>query len=480
MSDTARLSLPLMEAAQSEKHVTHNEALVVLDALVGLNLIDRDLFEPAGGESDGDAYLVASPATGDWAGEEGRIASMIDGGWRFYDPFDGLIAHVVDEATFIVHVNGGWVELASQLALQNLPLLGLGTKATETQRLAVKSDEVLYSHDDVTPGTGNMVVTLNKAADANDAGHAYKIGWQARALVGLFGDGDYRVKVSTDGASFLSALEVDHATGVVSFPSGVRGVREALSAARTYYVDGAGGDDTNDGMSAATAFATIQRGVDAVAAIDMAGHSATISVAAGTYPEIVVLKDLIGGRCIIQGATGVASDVIVQPGGGSTFLGIGISGTWDLRHMQLGGSTAISRCIHMDSGRLDFQNINFDTIGPAFNQAHIYAIGSAQINGVDDYAIIGGGGCHVYADRRGSISVYGRTITLIGIPDFTARFAVASTLGCVYLPNNTWSGPATGQRYFARIRGTIFVNGAGALHLPGDAAGTLSEDGWYV
>ena len=479
MSDTARLSLPLMEAAQSAKHVTHNEALVLLDTWVGLNLLDRDLTGPQGGESDGDAYLVAGPASGDWTGQEGRIASMIDGGWRFYDAFEGLMAHVADEETFIVFANGGWVDLATQLALQNLPRLGIGTSATETQRLAVKSDEVICSHDDVTPGTGNVVVTLNKAADAKDAGHAYKVGWQARALAGLFGDGDYRVKVSADGATYMDALEIDHATGIVSFPSGLAGVREALKAPRTYHVDGATGADTNDGMSAGSAFATIQRGVDAVAAIDLAGHSATISVAAGTYAEMVVLKDLIGGKCIIQGRSGIASDVIVRPSVGSAFLGLGIRGTWELRHIQIGGSTSISRCIHLDSGRLDFRNIIFDKVGTAFNQAHIYALGSAEINGVGDYAIVGGGGCHFYADGRGLISVYGRTVTLTGGPNFLARFAAASTLGCVYLPNNVWSGNATGQRYFARVRGTVFVNGGGATHLPGDVAGTLSEDGWY-
>ena len=113
MSDTPRLSLPLIEAAQAQKHVTHNEALVSLDALVNLHLLDRDLSEPAGGETDGDAYLVASPAAGAWAGEEGHIAYLIDGGWRFYAPFDGLVAYVADEMALIVHAGGAWADFAS-------------------------------------------------------------------------------------------------------------------------------------------------------------------------------------------------------------------------------------------------------------------------------------------------------------------------------------------------------------------------------
>ncbi|MEN9709235.1 MAG: hypothetical protein RIQ68_1643, partial [Pseudomonadota bacterium] len=38
MSDTTRLKLPRIDAAQSQKHVTHNEALEVLDALLHLSV----------------------------------------------------------------------------------------------------------------------------------------------------------------------------------------------------------------------------------------------------------------------------------------------------------------------------------------------------------------------------------------------------------------------------------------------------------
>lgn len=36
MSVTQRLQLPYIAASQAQKHVTHNEALVLLDALVQL------------------------------------------------------------------------------------------------------------------------------------------------------------------------------------------------------------------------------------------------------------------------------------------------------------------------------------------------------------------------------------------------------------------------------------------------------------
>jgi hypothetical protein len=51
--------------------------------------------------------------------------------------------------------------------------------------------------------------TVNKAAPANDAAFAFKTGFSARALIGLLGDDDFRLKVSPDGSTFHDALQVD-------------------------------------------------------------------------------------------------------------------------------------------------------------------------------------------------------------------------------------------------------------------------------
>ncbi len=41
MTDTPHLALPLLAAAQAQKHVTHNEALAMIDALVHLAVKER-------------------------------------------------------------------------------------------------------------------------------------------------------------------------------------------------------------------------------------------------------------------------------------------------------------------------------------------------------------------------------------------------------------------------------------------------------
>lgn len=195
-----------------------NDALVRLDALVDLYILDRDLDVPPGSPADGDAYIVATSPTGAWAGQAGNVAYCIDGAWRFYVPVKGLIAYVADEQKMLVFTAGGWVDLVSVLALQNLSKLGILTSADNTNRLAVKSDAILFSHDDVTPGTGDLRVTLNKSAAGKDAGFIFQDAFSTRALFGLLGDDDFTVKVTPDGSVFHIGFTVDCNTGQMKLP----------------------------------------------------------------------------------------------------------------------------------------------------------------------------------------------------------------------------------------------------------------------
>ena len=94
---TPNLALPYIMAAQAQKHVTHNEAIRALDAIVQLAVLDRDLATPPGSPPDGARYIVAASPTSAWTGQSGKIAAWQDGAWAFYAPGQGWVAWVADE-----------------------------------------------------------------------------------------------------------------------------------------------------------------------------------------------------------------------------------------------------------------------------------------------------------------------------------------------------------------------------------------------
>ena len=97
------LLLPYILAAQAQKHVTHNEALRLLDAVVQLSVLDRDRTAPPASPADGDRYIVASSATGLWAGWDLNVTTWVDGVWMRLVPRPGWLAWIADEASF-----AGW------------------------------------------------------------------------------------------------------------------------------------------------------------------------------------------------------------------------------------------------------------------------------------------------------------------------------------------------------------------------------------
>jgi hypothetical protein len=115
--ETPHLQLPYILASQAQKHVTHNEALRILDGIVQLSVLDRDLTAPPGSPADGDRYIVASGATGDWAGWDGDVALWTDGAWLRLPPRTGWRAWVEDEGALIVFDGAGWMRIDAAMGL---------------------------------------------------------------------------------------------------------------------------------------------------------------------------------------------------------------------------------------------------------------------------------------------------------------------------------------------------------------------------
>jgi hypothetical protein len=263
MTDTPHLGMPLIAASQSQKHVTHNQAMVILDAIVMLSVIDSTHTAPPGGPAEGDRYKVAAGATGAWAAWDLNIALYTNGQWVKLTPKKGWTCF--DEATgaLTVWTGSGWTDLAAAggyltiAAAGNgtLAKLGILTAADNTNRLAVKSNAALFSHDDVTPGTGDMRIALNKSAAGKDAAFVFQDSFSTRALFGLLGDDNFTVKVSPDGSTFYTGMSIDKSSGKVSFPAlaKVSAYINYDHYAATTYVNT---DINNEDLDSANAFAS--------------------------------------------------------------------------------------------------------------------------------------------------------------------------------------------------------------------------------
>lgn len=214
---TDNLALPYIMPAQAQKHVTHNEALRRLDALVQIGVVSRTVTAPPEAPASGTRYIVPVSGEGDWDGEPGDLAAWQDGAWQFFVPQAGWLAWVADEAAAFIHDGSTWTPLEGT-QLDALPLFGVNASADAGNRLAVKSDAVLLSHDDVTPGSGGIQLKLNKAMSAGTASVLYQTGWSGRAEFGTAGDDNFHIKVSANGSTWREALVIDRATGAVSMP----------------------------------------------------------------------------------------------------------------------------------------------------------------------------------------------------------------------------------------------------------------------
>lgn len=222
MSSTPHLSLPLLAAAQAQKHVTHNEAITSLDALLHLAVKERNRISPPASAEEGDRYLVGAGSTGIFAGHENEIALFDLGVWRFFTPRPGWRAYVEAEDRIVAFGNASWRDLGQYgRDLSRAERLGVGTTPDDLNRIAAKLNATLFSAlTTAEGGTGDLRFVLNKGDAANVLSQLYQRGFSGRAETGLIGSDDFSLRVSPDGSQWRDALRVDRNSGVVSFPSG--------------------------------------------------------------------------------------------------------------------------------------------------------------------------------------------------------------------------------------------------------------------
>lgn len=164
MTDTPNLSLPLLQPAQAQKHVTVNEALVRLDALAQLCLASVTTVAPPGLPAEGAAYGVPAGAADAWAGRDGQVAVHSAGGWVFLPARRGWRAMVLDAGAPAIFDGTGW-------------RLGAGTLGGSGAGLSFRSVEM------EVPLTGGASVTTPVAFPER----SIALGVTGRVIAGISG-----------------------------------------------------------------------------------------------------------------------------------------------------------------------------------------------------------------------------------------------------------------------------------------------------
>ena len=217
MENTGRFELPLLMPSQAQKHVTHNEALTLVDGLMHLAIKTFGEASPPVTALIDDAFVVGASATGGWFGQDGKLAFNTDAGWRFAGPVEGLTALDLSANRMVIFDQSAWKPLADFMDIATLPKLGINTTADNTNRLALRSNAALLTALETgSGGTGDMRLTLNKETAAKTGSLVFQTAYSGRAEFGLSGDDDFRVKVSADGSAWTEAIRVSRTSGAVT------------------------------------------------------------------------------------------------------------------------------------------------------------------------------------------------------------------------------------------------------------------------
>lgn len=227
MSDdvSARLGLPYLAAGQLQKHVTLNEALTRLDALIQMSVASRTTEAQPAEPDDGVLYILPAGATGaDWGHHPaGAVMRAEAGGWSAVPMPEGALAVVLDSDEVLVRRGSAWsaVSTGEISSVQNLTRLGVNTEADAVNIVAARLNKALWTALEAEDGgDGDLRFTFNKQGANDVLSLLFQSGWSGRAELGLIEDDDLRLKVSADGDLWREVLSVERATGRAWFAQG--------------------------------------------------------------------------------------------------------------------------------------------------------------------------------------------------------------------------------------------------------------------
>jgi Protein of unknown function (DUF2793) len=427
-------------------------------------VLSMSLSSAPGAPAQGDAYLVPAEATGAWTAQAGKIAEWSGSAWTYFTPSDGHGIALPDGRVF-ERVSGAYVEklaLDSQSGKWSTATVG-GTVNAITATLTPAPSAL----------TAGMSIVLNIASPNTGAATLNVNGLGALPIVNIFGS-------ALSGRELIGPVRFNY-DGTKWWASVTAAT---LTADLSLYVNAATGNDSNNGATAGTAFATIQKAVSQAQKLNLNGNTVTINVADGTYTGPVTLGALNGGNCrIIGNVANPAACIVTQPTGPSFMATASLWVVSGFKVSTLAESTFAPGCgfyAATNGAQINVSNVEIGTcVGPMF-----FATGGGNISITGNLKITGGAPIALHASVCGIITINaGYNVVLdipanVSIPSFANVYDVGIISGRFL--SVTGAGVVTGQRYNATRNAVIDTSGAGANHFPGTTAGTTVTGGQYA
>lgn len=247
------------------------------------------------------------------------------------------------------------------------------------------------------------------------------------------------------------------------------GLREVLTAARTYYCRDADGSDSNTGLAntAGGAFLTLQKAIDVVTALDQSIYTVTIQLADGNYSAGGAFTISPSGPIVINGNSGTPANVVVDA---ATAIAVACVANITLQNFEAKGS---ANSISMSAGASVTLGAGMRLTGAGV---------SLNLNGLCNLTV--GAVTVTFADNKTAwllatgnalVVMASSTLSFSGTPAWSSYGIGFNTSAAVSLVSVTISGSATGYRYYGTSNAVLNSAGAGtaSTYFPGGSNGIL-------
>jgi hypothetical protein len=215
--ETADLTRPYLLASQAQKHVTENESLAWLNGLVQLAVQNRTITAQTGAPDEGRPYVLLQGAA--LAGKSALMITLFyDGIWEFIAPKPGFLAFCAAEGALLFFDGANWRFVATLVdAILNAEIFALGGETDAATPYYAWLGKTLFTAKLAADGgDGDLRVILSKEAAGDSGSLLFQTGFSGRAEIGVTGDVDLHVKVSSDGTAWIEALKIAHDSGIAA------------------------------------------------------------------------------------------------------------------------------------------------------------------------------------------------------------------------------------------------------------------------